>query len=288
MAGGPDGPPPQRGPGGGFPQDNGFQQNSNFQQGNRGPRPNSAQPGFAPQGGPHDAHRAHMAATVAAAQPALQQQYNGGGVGGGRPDSGRGGGGRKRGRGGQGGGPGRGAPSYGGPDDMDVQMTAQEHHNRHQQQQQQRPATAGGQPRGGHAHADGGRPASAAAAPHASHHGPPKASFSGQVSQVPFESFAIANETKRAVAEVFGYQMCTLVQAESIPAVLAGKDVMAKAKTGSGKTLAFMIPAIQRMVASVAAGQQLPAGVKVLVLSPTRELASQIHAETTKLLTFHR
>ena len=41
--------------------------------------------------------------------------------------------------------------------------------------------------------------------------------------------------------------MCTLVQAQSIPAVLGGKDHVVKAKTGTGKTLAFLIPAIERV-----------------------------------------
>ena len=51
----------------------------------------------------------------------------------------------------------------------------------------------------------------------------------------------------RALAEVMHYDMCTLVQAQSIPAVLGGKDHVVKAKTGTGKTLAFLIPAIERV-----------------------------------------
>jgi ATP-dependent RNA helicase RhlE len=63
----------------------------------------------------------------------------------------------------------------------------------------------------------------------------------------------------------------TPVQAEAIPPVLAGRDVVATAQTGTGKTLAFVLPLIQRLTLS---GRQR--GVRALVLSPTRELAMQI------------
>jgi hypothetical protein len=76
-------------------------------------------------------------------------------------------------------------------------------------------------------------------------------------------------------------------QAASIPVSLTGVDVLAKAKTGSGKTLAFLIPAIDRLamrVVPVAAAN----AVRVLVVSPTRELASQIAVEAKKLCAAHR
>ena len=49
------------------------------------------------------------------------------------------------------------------------------------------------------------------------------------------------------MAEVFGYEFCTKVQAQAIPVCLSGVDVLAKAKTGTGKTLAFMIPAVEKV-----------------------------------------
>jgi superfamily II DNA/RNA helicase len=49
------------------------------------------------------------------------------------------------------------------------------------------------------------------------------------------------------MAEVFGFEYCTKVQAMSLPACLEGGDVVAKAKTGTGKTLAFMIPVVERV-----------------------------------------
>jgi ATP-dependent RNA helicase RhlE len=62
----------------------------------------------------------------------------------------------------------------------------------------------------------------------------------------------------------------TPVQAEAIPVVLAGRDLIATAQTGTGKTAAFMLPILHRL-------QQMPGGItQALVLTPTRELAQQI------------
>ncbi|KAL6761806.1 P-loop containing nucleoside triphosphate hydrolase protein [Haematococcus lacustris] len=86
------------------------------------------------------------------------------------------------------------------------------------------------------------------------------------------------------MAEVFKYEYCTHVQSQALPACLAGGDVLAKAKTGTGKTIAFGIPVIETLLA-----RPQPRGqVGALILSPTRELAYQIHAEFVKLLTFHK
>ncbi len=62
----------------------------------------------------------------------------------------------------------------------------------------------------------------------------------------------------------------TPVQAQSIPAQLDGKDVVVTAQTGTGKTLAFVLPLLEQMI------RQRTPGVNALILSPTRELASQI------------
>ncbi len=71
-----------------------------------------------------------------------------------------------------------------------------------------------------------------------------------------------------------GYTVPTPIQAQAIPAVLAASDLLGIAQTGTGKTAAFALPILQRL-----AENRLPAprkGCRVLVLSPTRELASQI------------
>jgi ATP-dependent RNA helicase RhlE len=73
----------------------------------------------------------------------------------------------------------------------------------------------------------------------------------------------------RAVAEK-GYSTPTPIQREAIPAVLAGRDVLAGAQTGTGKTAAFVLPILQRL------GAQQGGAPRALVLTPTRELAAQV------------
>jgi ATP-dependent RNA helicase RhlE len=75
--------------------------------------------------------------------------------------------------------------------------------------------------------------------------------------------------------ESLNYATPTPVQAQAIPAVLAGRDVMAAAQTGTGKTAGFALPLLQRLVMD---GQQVASNsVRALVLVPTRELAEQVH-----------
>jgi superfamily II DNA/RNA helicase len=72
-----------------------------------------------------------------------------------------------------------------------------------------------------------------------------------------------------------GYTTPTPIQEQAIPKALAGHDLIATAQTGTGKTAAFVMPALQRLsIPSTAAGRSK--GPRVLVLTPTRELASQI------------
>jgi ATP-dependent RNA helicase RhlE len=74
--------------------------------------------------------------------------------------------------------------------------------------------------------------------------------------------------------ETEGYTTPTPIQAQAIPSVLAGKDLMGIAQTGTGKTAAFALPILHRLAADRKPAPRL--GARVLVLSPTRELASQI------------
>jgi ATP-dependent RNA helicase DDX18/HAS1 len=76
----------------------------------------------------------------------------------------------------------------------------------------------------------------------------------------------------------------THVQARTIPPLLAGRDVLGAARTGSGKTLAFLIPAVELLSAARFGPRN---GTGVLVLSPTRELAGQIHGVAAELLAAH-
>jgi ATP-dependent RNA helicase RhlE len=71
-----------------------------------------------------------------------------------------------------------------------------------------------------------------------------------------------------------GYDTPTAIQAQAIPIVLAGRDVLGIAQTGTGKTAAFALPILQRLAANRRPPERK--GCRVLVLSPTRELATQI------------
>ncbi len=74
--------------------------------------------------------------------------------------------------------------------------------------------------------------------------------------------------------EALGYQTPTPVQAEAIPAVLKGRDLMAAAQTGTGKTAGFALPLLQRL--TLEGPQVAPNSIRALVLVPTRELAEQV------------
>jgi ATP-dependent RNA helicase RhlE len=87
-----------------------------------------------------------------------------------------------------------------------------------------------------------------------------------------FDSLGLSPELLRSVAHE-GYTEPTPVQTQSIPLVLAGRDVLAGAQTGTGKTAAFVLPMLQRLHASRPAGQR---HVRALILAPTRELALQV------------
>lgn len=78
----------------------------------------------------------------------------------------------------------------------------------------------------------------------------------------------------------------TPVQAETLPHTLTGSDVLAQAKTGTGKTIAFLLPAIQKLIADVnrTANPRSSRPISLLVISPTRELATQIADEAKRLL----
>jgi ATP-dependent RNA helicase RhlE len=97
-----------------------------------------------------------------------------------------------------------------------------------------------------------------------------------------FAQLQLAAPLARAVAEM-GYESMTPIQAQAIPVVLQGRDVMGAAQTGTGKTAAFSLPLLQRMLKHENASTS-PARhpVRALVLLPTRELADQV-AEQVKL-----
>lgn len=92
----------------------------------------------------------------------------------------------------------------------------------------------------------------------------------------PFSSLGLGTELVSALA-LQGYETPTPIQAAAIPKALAGHDLLAAAQTGTGKTAAFMLPSLERLKRYATASTS-PAmhPVRMLVLTPTRELADQI------------
>ncbi|MYM67531.1 DEAD/DEAH box helicase [Pseudoduganella sp. FT55W] len=87
-----------------------------------------------------------------------------------------------------------------------------------------------------------------------------------------FQALGLIDPLLRSL-ESLGYKQPTPVQKQAIPAVLAGRDVMAAAQTGTGKTAGFALPILQRLTLD---GATAPQCVRALVLVPTRELAEQV------------
>ncbi len=88
-----------------------------------------------------------------------------------------------------------------------------------------------------------------------------------------FDSLGLAPALLRALAD-YGYTKPTPIQAAAIPAALEGHDLLAAAQTGTGKTAAFVLPLLQRLSTS---GQTMTRRPRALILTPTRELAAQVH-----------
>ncbi|HPS79097.1 MAG TPA: DEAD/DEAH box helicase, partial [Thermoanaerobaculaceae bacterium] len=91
-----------------------------------------------------------------------------------------------------------------------------------------------------------------------------------------FTDFPLDPALVRGTSDL-GFAEATPVQEAALPLALAGRDVLAAAMTGSGKTAAFALPILQRLMGR-------PPGVtRALVLTPTRELAAQVHQHLTLL-----
>lgn len=86
-----------------------------------------------------------------------------------------------------------------------------------------------------------------------------------------FEQLNLNTQITKALT-ICGYKKPTPIQAQSIPPILFGKDIVASAQTGTGKTAAFVLPALHQL----AENQKTGNAPRVLILTPTRELATQI------------
>ena len=108
--------------------------------------------------------------------------------------------------------------------------------------------------------------------------------FEEKMKTMSFETLGL-NEALTKAVTASGYESATEVQTQAIPPALAGADLMVSASTGSGKTAAFILPALQRVLASRAETFKRERGViygpRILVLCPTRELAMQVAKAAT-------
>ncbi len=110
---------------------------------------------------------------------------------------------------------------------------------------------------------------------------PPSVAAAARLNEVPFDAAVVAaspftglglsTQLVRAVLDE-GYTKPSPVQAEVVPLVLTGRDVLAMAQTGTGKTAAFVLPILQRLAAEGPPSRR----IRALILTPTRELAAQI------------
>ena len=95
-----------------------------------------------------------------------------------------------------------------------------------------------------------------------------------------FTELGLSEELLKAIDKL-GFEQAAPIQAEAIPLLLQGKDIVGQSQTGSGKTAAFGIPAVEKVDPNQRA-------VQVLILCPTRELAIQVSEEIHKLAFFKR
>ncbi|KAK8791907.1 hypothetical protein WA158_005284 [Blastocystis sp. Blastoise] len=96
-----------------------------------------------------------------------------------------------------------------------------------------------------------------------------------------FNGLHLSRPLLKAVNEL-GFLNPTPIQARTIPLALSGKDICAAAKTGSGKTAAYLLPCLERLLYR----ERKEACIRVLIVTPTRELASQVYSMFTKLAKF--
>jgi ATP-dependent RNA helicase RhlE len=95
---------------------------------------------------------------------------------------------------------------------------------------------------------------------------------------MPFSKLGLSDPLLRAIADA-GYTMPSPIQLQAIPAVLNGHDLLAAAQTGTGKTAGFALPILHRL-SQKSYGNNRP--VRVLILTPTRELAAQVAESVSK------
>src|SRR3990167_3940808 len=96
-----------------------------------------------------------------------------------------------------------------------------------------------------------------------------------------FEGFSLNPKLVKTLRDI-SFLHPTPIQAQAIPVVLSGNDLIGNAQTGTGKTAAFVLPLLTRLLAEPQTKFRA-SGPEVLILAPTRELAAQIHENTRTL-----
>lgn len=99
----------------------------------------------------------------------------------------------------------------------------------------------------------------------------------------PFEEFDLSPELLKAL-EKKGYTRPTAIQLDAIPAAMEERDVLGSAPTGTGKTAAFLLPAIQHLLDYP---RRKPGAPRILILTPTRELAMQVAEQAGRVSAIH-
>ncbi|MFW6011040.1 MAG: DEAD/DEAH box helicase [Desulfosalsimonas sp.] len=97
-----------------------------------------------------------------------------------------------------------------------------------------------------------------------------------------FTDFDLPGPLIKAIEDL-GFTSCTPIQADILPAALAGRDASGRAQTGTGKTAAFLIALFARLIASPVEGKRKKGAPRVLILAPTRELVMQISQEACQI-----
>jgi len=99
-----------------------------------------------------------------------------------------------------------------------------------------------------------------------------------------FDHFLLDARLRRGLADA-GFLRCTPIQAETLPLALAGRDIAGQAQTGTGKTLAFTLATLQRLLSHDPPPERTAGQPRALMVTPTRELAVQVHGDVTLLAT---
>lgn len=113
---------------------------------------------------------------------------------------------------------------------------------------------------------------------------PPETAATAQnlLTSTAFWELPLHEGLQRALSDL-GFTHCTPIQAQCLPLLLAGRDVAGQAQTGTGKTAAFLLAVFYRLLTQPPPAVRKPGQPRALIVSPTRELAIQIHKDALKL-----